>query len=519
MRRRELLELLGSAALLAGCGEEDATPPRAPAVEEAPPPPPVERRSEPVPETRPATDADWARLAERLEGEVVRPDAERYAVARRLFDPRFDSLEPQGVAYCRSESDVQRSVAFARAHALPFAARCGGHSYGGYSSGEGLVCDVGPMSAVALDGSGAMASVGAGAKLIDIYAQLAARSLVIPGGTCPSVGISGLTLGGGQGVFGRKLGLTCDAVDAMRIVTADGVIHACDAETDADLFWASRGGGGGNFGVVTQFRFRTHHVPRITRFALPWRWGAAADVVAGWQEWGPDAPREIWSKCELGSRGADRSVAIHGVFPGDASSLAPHLDALIARVGSAPRRRRVESAALLDTMLVLGGCARRTYEECHMPPEGTLGRGMKRTRSHVVQTSLSPGGIETLLEGLDRSGLAEGSGRVGLDAVGGAINAVDPDATAFVHRRARFIAQYATYWSRRSNAAEASERWLDQLYAAMQPHAGGAYGNYIDPRLSDWERAYYGANLPRLRAIKRRHDPDDFFRFAQSIRG
>ena len=88
-----------------------------------------------------------------------------------------------------------------------------------------------------------------------------------------------------------------------------------------------------------------------------------------------------------------------------------------------------------------------------------------------------------------------------------------------MHRRARFIAQYATYWSRRSNAAEASERWLDQLYAAMQPHAGGAYGNYIDPRLSDWERAYYGANLPRLRAIKRRHDPDDFFRFAQSIRG
>lgn len=216
MRRREWLGMVG-AAVLSGCGEEaaprpatpavppspsvsDPAPPAAAATPEAPPPSPEESAPE---ETTPATDADWARLAEQLDGELVRPSHDRYAEAKRLFDPRFDSLRPEGVAYARSESDVQRLIAFARAHAVPFAARCGGHSYGGYSSGPGLVCDVGPMAEVSVDGT--RATIGAGAKLIDIYAALAPRRRVIPGGTCPSVGVSGLTLGGGQGVFGRAL--------------------------------------------------------------------------------------------------------------------------------------------------------------------------------------------------------------------------------------------------------------------------------------------------------------------------
>ncbi len=303
------------------------------------------------------------------------------------------------------------------------------------------------------------------------------------------------------------------------MVTADSTIHTCDSESDADLFWASRGGGGGNFGVATRFVFETSAVPEVTRFALPFRFDEAADVTAAWMRWGPSAPPELWSKMELGARAADRSVAIHGVFLGAEDQLASLLDGFEREAGTRPRRRRIERAPLLDTMLILGGCARRTYEECHLPPEGTLGRGLHLTRSDVFAEPLGDAALAGLLEALDRAGLDEGSGRVGLDALGGAIADVAPDATAFVHRRARFIAQYAAYFSRRSGAdvAAANARWLDGLYRAGHAHAAGAYANYIDPDLEGWAEAYYGANLARLRAIKRRYDPQSFFRFAQSI--
>ncbi|MEM9072932.1 MAG: FAD-binding oxidoreductase [Myxococcota bacterium] len=521
MRRRVFVKGAAAAALV-GCGSKEEAPstiepatstPAEPVAEPAAADPGAELGAEPA-EATPATNADWARFGESLSGDLVRPDSDRYDASRRLFDPRFDTREPQGIAYCASPSDVQRCLAFARAHGLPIAARCGGHSYGGYSSSDGLICDVGPMANVDLDGT--RARIGSGAKLIDIYARLAPRRMVIPGGTCPSVGVSGLTLGGGQGVFGRKFGLTCDAVKSIQVVTADGVIRDCDAETNADLFWAHRGGGGGNFGIVTAFAFEASAVGEVTRFALPFPWDAAADVVAAWQEWGPSARDELWSKVELGARGDRRSVAIHGVFLGSENDLRAVLAPLLQQTGR-PRRTRVERAPLLETMLILGGCARRTYEECHLPPEGTLGRGVRWTRSGVFHT-LSTSGIEALLEGLDRTGL-EGSGRVALDALGGAIGRVAPEATAFPHRRARMIAQYAAYWSRRAPAteAEANRRWIDALYDAMQSDRAGAYANYIDPVLRGWQDAYYGANLTRLRALKARFDPDGVFRFDQGI--
>ena len=122
--------------------------------------------------------------------------------------------------------------------------------------------------------------MGAGTVLIDVYSQLAAQGLLLPGGSCPTVGIAGLALGGGIGVFSRAYGLTCDQLQSVEIVTADGVLHRCGPDDDEDLYWACRGGGGGNFGVVTSFGFRTHPIPEaITLFTLEWPWGAAGDVL------------------------------------------------------------------------------------------------------------------------------------------------------------------------------------------------------------------------------------------------
>lgn len=457
----------------------------------------------------------------------MRPGASEYALAHQLYDPRFDDVHPQGIAYCASEADVQRCIAFARAHALPFTARCGGHSYAGYSTCTGLVCDVGLLNAITFDAASSTATVGAGVKLIELYAALGPRNVAIPGGTCPSVGIAGLALGGGQGVLGRKLGLTSDSISAVRMVTADGTIRECTETTESDLFWASRGAGGGNFGVVTRFTFRTHPIGSLVRFSCNWPWAAAADVVRGWQGWGPSEVDELWSKIHLNAAGSTYGIGMAGVFAGSEADLRARLAVLDRAIGRAPRELHVATGTYLETMLVEASCADRTIDECHLPgvaPTGTLGRRDHVGHSDFFSTPLSAEGIAALIASVEARGadplLARGAGGVAFDALGGAINRVAPDATAFFHRSSLFLAQYSTHWAARStpDVVAANLAWLDRFHDAMRSHASGyAYVNYIDDRLEGWERAYYGDNLPRLRAIKSRVDPDDFFHFGRSI--
>jgi hypothetical protein len=260
---------------------------------------------------------------------------------------------------------------------------------------------------------------------------------------------------------------------------------------------------------------------------MSWPWARAADVLAAWQEWGPDAPDELWTKMHLNAAGSTNGMGVVGVYVGAESALEAHLATFIARVGSAPRSRSTASGSFLETMLVEASCSERTLDECHLPsvnPAGTLGRRDHVGHSDFFATPLSAAGIQALVSSIESRGadplLARGAGGIGLDSFGGAINRVASDATAFVHRSSRFLGQYSTHWAARSSpeVIEANIAWLDRFHEAMRPHASGfAYQNYIDARLPDWERAYYGANLERLRAVKAAHDPEGFFRFAQSI--
>jgi len=160
--------------------------------------------------------------------QLVRPGDAQYVTAHQLFDPRFDQILPAAIAYCASVADVQNCLAFVRQFVLPVAMRAGGHSYAGYSTTTGLVIDVTKMNAITMDVQSATAVIGAGARLIDVYASLAQHNLVLPAGSCPTVGIAGLTLGGGVGVIGRKFGLTCDSLLSAQVVTADGQVLTCD---------------------------------------------------------------------------------------------------------------------------------------------------------------------------------------------------------------------------------------------------------------------------------------------------
>ena len=366
-------------------------------------------------------------------------------MSKRLFDPRFDSLHPAGIAYCRNPHDVATCLAFVRKFGLPVAARCGGHSYAGWSSTSGLIIDVTRMSGVNVSGS--TATVGAGTRLIDFYNGLAAHGRGVPGGSCPTVGIAGLTLGGGIGVVARAYGLTSDNVQSLQIVTADGQVRTCNSSQNSDLFWACRGGGGGNFGVVTSFTFRTHPVGQIVLFFLSWPWSQAARVISAWQSWAPHAPDALWSNLHLAAAtgGSVPSIQVGGTYLGSIGAAAAQLEKLYAAAGSHPSSPFMETTSWLHAMLVEAGCASLTVDQCHLPtqnPAGKLARASEYAKSDFFTKPLNSHGIGTLLAGVEkfqRAGGAPGaSGGIAFDALGGAVNRVAAGATAFVHRNALF---------------------------------------------------------------------------------
>lgn len=467
--------------------------------------------------TTAATVPDWRALARGLDGRLIRPGDADYDSARRLYNTRFDGLKPAALAYISGTADIQECLDFARRNDIAVSVRNGGHSYAGWSSGKGrLVIDVSKLNRIS---GGTSASVGAGAKLIDVYTRLAADGgRTIPAGSCPTVGVSGLTLGGGHGILSRAYGLTCDSLTSAEIVTADGKHLTCSATANSDLFWALRGAGNGQFGVVTALRFRTHAAPRVVTGYLTWPWRRAAAVIRAWQGWGPAQPDEIWSALHL-DKAADGEprVSISVVGLTTRTDLANAVDRLADRVGASASSVSLHPRTFLDATLAYAGCASLSTAQCHLPgslpgrsPSGRLSRETYAARSDFYDRSLSAAGIQTLLsrvEGL-RSG---GSGSVALTALGGAVNRVSPDATAFVHRRSRFLAQYIETPGR-------TTAWLDDLHTAMRRYASGAaYQNYADPALADWRTAYYGSAAPRLTTLKHRYDPDRLFRFPQSL--
>jgi FAD/FMN-containing dehydrogenase len=473
------------------------------------------------------TPADWTALGHDLSGPLVRPGDAAYTVSKRLFDPRFDSLHPAGIAYCRNPHDVATCLAFVRKFGVPVAARCGGHSYAGWSSTSGLIVDVTRMAGVNV--SGTTATVGTGTRLIDFYNDLAAHGRAVPGGSCPTVGIAGLTLGGGVGVVSRAYGLTSDNVTSLQIVTADGQVRTCNAKSNPNLFWACRGGGGGNFGVVTSFTFNTHQAGEIILFFLSWPWSHAARVIAAWQSWAPHAPDALWSNVHLAAApgGSVPSIQVGGTYLGSVSAAAAQLEKLYAAAGSQPSSHFLESTTWLHAMLVEAGCASLTVNQCHVPtqnPAGRLSRASEYAKSDIFTKPLSSHGIGALLSGVEafqRAGGAPGSsGGIAFDALGGAVNRVAPGATAFVHRNGLFQAQYTTTWPVGAAAAGVARQhaWQQSFWQSMRPYASGqAYQNYIDPALANWRQAYYGANYTRLTQVKAAYDPNRVFSFPQAV--
>jgi FAD/FMN-containing dehydrogenase len=462
-----------------------------------------------------ATDPRVRELRQLVDGPVLAPGSVSYETERLVYNERFDGIRPLAVVQPLDVADVQAVVRWAQRRGVGVIPRSGGHSYGGYSTGSGVVLDLSRLRGIRLEGGTAV--VGTGAQLIDVYTALGAKGATIPAGSCPTVGIGGLALGGGVGLAGRLYGTTSDNVQSLRIVTADGRLRTCDEAHNADLFWACRGGGGRNFGIVTDFRLRARHVTQASYFIGSWPWAAGRELIPAWQRWAPQTADALTTICRLATGGSGPTLQVFGQFIGPEGKIRGLLAPLLA--AAPPASLTTGTSGYLDLMLRWAGCLGRSQAACHLVAEhGTLNRATFAAKSDYVGRAFTARAVGELQRRIEaRQASPHGSGALIMDSYGGAIARVPAGATAFVHRTPLCSMQYLAYWGSPAHGA-ASLAWIRGFHRAMRPYVtGGAYQNYVDPELEDWRRAYYGSNYARLVDVKRRYDPDRLFRFRQAI--
>ncbi len=467
--------------------------------------------------------AGIAALRGAIGGDVILPDDRGYAAAARLFNPRFDGARPVAIAYCRTAEDVRRCVDAARTDGLTPIPRAGGHSYAGYSTGAGLIIDVTGLKSV--ERAPSIAIVGGGARLFDVYNTLGPQNVGIPAGSCPTVGAAGLTLGGGYGIEARQFGLTSDRLTAVDVVLASGELVKATEREHADLFWACRGGGGGNFGIATRFVFETHPTADFTRWQLRWPWASAADVLQGWSGWVAGSPRELNTavNCSSTVSSPRPSVTVFGVLRGTPAQARSLMAELSAAVGAPPIATFRRTASHDATVRQLAGCSELTDSQCDAYSGGGAGipRQAYAAGSDLVRSAFSPAAAHAIVHAVeDRQARRLQTGTFLIDSLGGAIDDPAPDATAYPHRGAIASLQYLANWDPADRPAVVASNlaWFAAAKASLAPHVSGqAYVNYLDPQRSDWRTAYYGAHYDRLLAVKSTYDPDRLFSFPQAI--
>jgi hypothetical protein len=508
LSRRHLL-LLGAVGLaLAGCA-------------------PLKPVRLPTPTPTPVGPPNWSDLAGRLAGTLARPGNASYNTVKLTENPRWDSAQPLAILSAASAADVAAGIGFARRYRLPLALRSGGHSYPGYSAGgapgtgvqPALVIDTRALNSVTFAGDNQV-TIGSGSSLAEVYDTLGNRGVAIPGGSCATVGIAGLTLGGGVGVLVRALGLTIDSLNAVEIVTADGVTRTASANENSDLFWACRGGGGGHLGVVTSFRFTTVPAPTVTMFALSWPFASAAGVIDAWQNWSPAADARLWSTLKLlnGPKyGANPGLFVSGTWLGDPADLTAQFAPFFAAAG-APASNLHGTHSYHDAMMSYAGCATIPIERCNTNPGGSLVRESFGATSHIARAKLDAAGIQQVITQVtaarDLPGVREAG--ISMDALGGAVGRVSSTATAFPYRDALASIQYTATFPDGTNPVPL-DAYVRGFRRAMVPYWGDtAYVNYADASLADPAAAYFAGNAARLKSVQQKWDPHAVFSQPQS---
>jgi FAD/FMN-containing dehydrogenase len=450
------------------------------------------------------TGGDWPALHRRLSGALILPGDPSWDRARQPQMQRFADVEPLAIVRCADTADVATALEFVNSNQLPIAIRSGGHDFAGRSTSTGVILDTSMVDHVEV--SGTTAIIGGGAKLGRVYGALDRYACTIPGGCGATVGIAGLTLGGGLGVLGRRRGLTCDWLRSTWVVLADGNIVTCDERHDADLFWALRGAGAGYFGVVTELVFETVPAPPCVVFELTWDAAQATGTLAAWQAWAPDAPAEMAASLLLNAP-ADAAqplqvTVLGAVHDTDADTATSMLTEFVTAVGHAPQTKRQWSVPWLEAKDLLARLAPST------------GSGFSYSKSEFHDRPLPADAIDQLVTGMISNRVPGEARELDFSPWAGAYNAAAVDATAFPHRGARFLLKHvATIVTDASGTAPPTRHprpgpWFRRSWQTAHRHGtGGVYPNFPDPDLADPDHAYFGPNLPRLITLKRLYDP------------
>ncbi len=420
---------------------------------------------------------------------------------------------PAGIAVCVSPEDAAACVTWARETGAPFAVRSGGHSYAGFSTSDGLVIDVKGMRAVTVNPAAGTVTVAGGANNADVGDALKPYGVYFPGGRCPTVGVSGLTLGGGWGLSCRHLGMTCDSLLTTEVVTANGEIVTASATENPDLFWAVRGAAGGNFGVHTSFTYKVVPTQDVTFFSLSWSGGGTAELIDAITRMQIEGPRELGLRLNVTSQSrmplsqpAPFQIDLVGLYWGPPADV----EELLVRSSAFRLRTHGLSSGGVSGPRVTPWPQAPRRERTGSRPDSFGDRCLPRASGRCWNGSAALPGVPSL---------AQESTTV-MYVWGGKVNDLAPDANAFVHRNADFLYKCEVIWEPQDDPAliAANLEWLEGYHAAMQPYfSGGAYQNFPDRTQADWPHAYYGDNFSRLVEVKRTWDPDNLFRFAQSI--
>ena len=433
-------------------------------------------------------------------GEVLLPTDDGFEEARRLWNARFDR-RPDVIARCAAPGDVSAAIRHARAHDLALSVKAGGHSYAARSVQDGgLLIDLSALRAIELDLESLTATIEPGVTGAQLDAATQAHGLAVPTPTVSSVGVVGAALGGGSGYLSRAYGLTLDSVLAADVVTADGRTVRASSEENRDLFWAIRGGGG-NFGVVTRLEVRLHRVgPTVLSGQVIYPFDHAASLLHRFRDFMSVAPAEFqcYPFCF--------KVPPIDLFPAETHGQ-PVLDFVLfhhdPEAGDVVRPLRELGDPILDLV------GPTPYVDAQRAFDANLPEGNRyRSKAHDLP-DLTDGAIDTMVEYVPKM---QGELTAAyFDPLGGAVERVATDATAFAGRAAPYGFHIIAGWMK-DDSDEAVTAWADEFHAAMAPHAtGGVYVNLIGDDELERIPAAYGDNYARLREVKATWDPDNVF--------
>lgn len=448
-----------------------------------------------------------------LTGKVIYPNSPDYN-KERLISNYYPSKNkyPKAIVLCQNAQDVQNAVKWARANNVPIRIRSGGHNHEGYSTGtDVLIIDVSEMKELQVDKTKNIATVQPGVTGGELYKRLYKDGLTQVGGTCGDVGISGLILTGGMGPQNRLHGMSCDTLLSLDIVNAEGeLLHVTPDNEYKDLFWASCGGGGGNFGVVTSLALKVYPIGKVTWFNIGWDWTQPVEqVINTWQEFFKNEDKrffshlDVWAKSFPVNEYQKQPVKVLGVFygsPEDArKELAPFLS-----IGGRPKMEEFE---FVEWDKAINAFEEATTVFVTAKPE------YKSTGAYA-KNALHPEAVKIIVDTLSKT--SSPMMNVLLFSLGGAINDKTPTETAYWWRDPKFFVVYTIQWLKEDqDKVQTAE--IDALRTKLLPYAYGDYLGNPDRNLKDYLKDYYGDNVERLRQIKKKYDPKNVFSHEQSI--